>query len=134
ERAAGNAAGRRLPGPVALDVPRPVRTPTSPGSAAYRPLARFRDLRLDRPAHGHETGAAPDWSGRKRRAAAARLVENQSRQKSHGGAGGLYRELVAPARRANRKALRALRKSTARCQRARFRRSTAQDGRTVREG
>ena len=52
------AARHGLPADVDLDLPCAVRAAAAARGAAHRAFARLRHLRLDRPAHGHEAGAA----------------------------------------------------------------------------
>ena len=119
-------------GRVALDVPLALRAAAAPRGAEDRPVARLRHLRLVRPGRGREAGRARAGHRRQARPAARGAVADQPGQEPDGGARVAARRLEPP-RRADREDLRALPDGAQGRQRARLRRSPAQDGRALRD-
>ena len=83
-RARRGAARIGLQPDVGLDVSLAVRAAPAPRSAGHRPVARLRDLRLVRSAHGRQTGAQGAAHRRQLRAAARGAVAHQPRQEPDG--------------------------------------------------
>ena len=121
--------GRRR---VALDVPLALRAAAPARGAEDRAVARLRHLRLVRPGRGRQAGAARAGDRRQARAAARGALAHQPGQEPDGGARVAARRLELP-RRADREDLRALPDGAQGRQRARLRRSAAQDGRALRD-
>ena len=117
---------------VAVDVPRPVRAAAAARGAEDRAVARLRDLRLVRPGRGRQAGAEGAGHRRQAGAAADGAVAHQPGQEPDGGAR-LAARTVEPARRADRQGLREVPDRAEGQQRARLRRSAAQDGGAVRD-
>ena len=119
---------------VGLDVPLALRAAAAARGAGHRPVARLRHLRLVRPAHRRQAGAQGAAHRRQLRAAARGAVAHQPREEPDGEPGGRWPAAAGWNRRDEQiaKVYALLPERAEGQQRARLRRSAAEDRRSVR--